>query len=87
MDEYSLIATLPLSANLPTNLSFIGHVLKKQRRPQKETGLAIAILDSDIKHIVKPSKRTCLFLKPLKPPPNTDKVPINITGVSSKIIE
>ena len=76
-----------LSANLPTNLSSIGHVPRKRRRPQKKTGPAIAQLDSDVKNIVEPPKRARLFLEPLRPPPSTNEVAMNITEVSSKIVE
>lgn len=47
---------LDLSANLSTNLSSISHNPRKKERLQKETGLKIAELDSDIKDVIKPLK-------------------------------
>lgn len=44
-------------------------------------------MDFDVEDIVELSKKTHLFLKSFRPPPNTDKVAINVTEVSSKIFE
>lgn len=76
-----------LSTNLPTNLSSIGHTPKKQGRSPKKTGPRIAILDSNIEDVVEHPKRACLFLKPPRPLPSTDKITINVTEVNSKIVE
>lgn len=85
--EYSLIAMAVLSLNLLANLLFIDHAIRKQRRSQKKTSPVIAILDSNIKNVIKPPKKAYLFLKPPKLPPSIDKVAINITKVSSKIVK
>lgn len=84
---YFFIAIPILSANLSANLLSINHTLRKRERSQKKTGPAIAILHSDIEDVIEPLKRTCLFLKPPRPPPNTDEIAINITKVSNKIIK
>lgn len=44
-------------------------------------------MDFDIEDIVELSKKSHLFLKFFRPPPNTDKVAINVTEVSSKIVK
>ena len=87
LDEYPLITTPALSANLPANLSSIGHALRKRGRPQKKTGPATVILDSDVEDVVEPPKRARLFLKPSRPPPSTDEIAMNVIEVSSKIVE
>lgn len=75
------------SINLPANLSFIGHVPKKQKRLYKKTNLTIAILDFDIENAIEFFKNAYLFLKPSQLLPNANKVAINFTEVSSKIME
>lgn len=87
MNKYLLIAIPIVSANLPTNLLFIGHVSRKQRRPQKEIGSAIAILHSNIKDIIELLKKARLFLKLLRPLLGTNEITMNVTGVSSKIVK
>lgn len=87
LDEYPLISTPAISANLPANPSSTGHAPRKRGRPQKETGPATAILDSDVEDVVEPPKRVRLFMKPPRPPPSKDEVAMNVTEVSSKIVE
>lgn len=87
LNEYPFIATPALSTIFPANLSSIAYTSKKQGRPQKKTGPAIAILDSDVEDVFEPSKKTYLFLKPPRPPPSTDEVSMNVIEVSSKIVE
>lgn len=87
LNKYSFIAILVLSANLLANLSSIGHAPRKQGKPQKENGLAITILDSDIEDVIGPLKKAYLFLKPSRPLPSIDKVVINITKVNSRIVK
>lgn len=87
LDEYPLIAMPALSANLPANLSSIGDAPRKRGRPQKETGPVTALLDSDAEDAIQPHKRARLFLKHPRPPPCADEVAMNVTEVSSKIVE
>lgn len=52
-----------------------------------KTSPVIAILDFDIKDVVKSSKRTCLFLKSLRPLSNINEVIINVIKFDSKIMK
>lgn len=87
LDEYLLIAMPAILANLSANLSAISYAPRKQKRPNKETGLATAILDFNVRDIIIPSKRACLFLKLPKLPPSIYKVAKNVIEVSNKIVE
>lgn len=87
MNEYFFIAISILSANLPANLSSIGHTLRKQGRSQKKTGPLLALLDSDIEDAIQSPKKSHLFLKLSRPLFSIDKVAINIIKVNSKIVK
>ena len=44
-------------------------------------------MNSNFEDIVEPPKKPGLFLKSLKPSPSTDKIVMNVTEISSKIVE
>lgn len=60
---------------------------QKNKENYKKNGPKIAILDFGIKDIVEPPKKTCLLLKFSRPLSNTLEIAINITEISSKIVE
>lgn len=72
---------------MPANLSSIGHAPKKQKKLQKVPGVKIAILDFDIEDIIKLSKKAYLFSKSSRLQPSIYKVAMNVTRVSSKIVQ
>lgn len=49
--------------------------------------MVITLLDFNAEDVIQPFKRTCLFLKRSKLPPSIDKVTINITKASNKIVK
>lgn len=87
LNKYSIFIIFTLSIKLLTNISFISHIPKKQRRSKKETGIVTAILYLDFEKKTKSLKRVCLLLKLQKQLPNVKKIAMNVTKINSKISE